>query len=74
MNFNESPTFSLLDAQNPAHPSVKEQNVCFPQVFVAVFTLHGDNGPASVYVIPSKPSTPWMRQYRAGTSCAHNDR
>ena len=71
VNNTVSPSFSLLAVQKPAQPFVKEQVVYLPNVCVAVFTVHGDNGPCRVYEMPSNPSTPWVRQNAIGTSCAH---
>lgn len=71
VNTSESPNFSLLAVQKPAQPCVNEQNVCFPYVYVALFTVHGDIGPLRMYHTPSNPPTPCSRQYAAGISCAH---
>lgn len=71
VNITVSPILSSFASQNRAQPWVKEQNVCFPNVFVAVFTGHGAIGPCRVYHAPSNPPTPLARQNAVGTSCAH---
>ena len=58
VNITLSEIFSSLSVQNRAQPFVKEQIVCFPKVFVAVFTEHGHFGPCSVYHHPSNPACP----------------
>ena len=71
VNITVSPILSSLVVQNCAQPFVKEQNVCFPNVFVAVFTEQGILGPCRVSHAPSNHPTPLARQNAVGTYIPH---
>ena len=47
VNTTVLPSFSSLPIQKVAQPFVKEHVVCLPNVCVAVFTAHANNGPCS---------------------------